>query len=144
MSTSINYGVIIVSMAINFLSCSLQLKFPMSCVLNASIAVWFKYLVSQSKVLSRYRSSIRNMKTLTVAIIFCSAFLYVSALRRENQKEMTRALLVECKTTEGGTDEDFVNLTNGEEPPTAAGVCMIACAYETVGLVSTKMIMKEQ
>lgn len=79
------------------------------------------------------------MRSLIVSLI-CLNILCVSGYLKEKEREMARHLLTECKVTEGGSDADYEKLVHEELPETKEGNCMIACAYETIGIVSLRLL----
>lgn len=77
------------------------------------------------------------MKSLTF-VLLCIHCLCALAYLKEKQREMAVHLLSECRVTEGGSDDDLKKLIREEYPETKEGNCMMACAYEIVGIVSKK------
>lgn len=75
------------------------------------------------------------MKLFAIAII-CINCLQVSARDKEKEREIVSRVLNECKVTEGASDAEYENLIHEQLPETKEGSCMLACAYEIVGLVS--------
>lgn len=52
------------------------------------------------------------------------------------RRELEKNVFHECKSTEGGTDDDLNDLIQREVPETETGKCVLACAHEKMGLVS--------
>lgn len=71
-----------------------------------------------------------------LVLIICINFLQVFSREKEKEREMALRLLTECKAKEGASDSEYDNLILEKLPETKEGSCMLACAYETVGLVS--------
>lgn len=75
-------------------------------------------------------------------LLFCfliSSLATVHSLEKEKVREIARQLLVECQTQEGASNEDLEKIVQEELPGTAAGNCMMACAYELVEIVSKSL-----
>lgn len=74
------------------------------------------------------------MKFLLIGLI-CINFLQVFSLEKEKEREMAKRLLTLCKKSEGASEADFENLINERMPQSKEGTCMLACVYETAGIV---------
>lgn len=79
-------------------------------------------------------TSQKQFVKILVACALCVSS--VLAIGKQQEREMLRQILIECKGTENGSSEDFEKLFNHEFPETKEGNCMMACAYEFVGVVS--------
>ena len=71
-----------------------------------------------------------------LVLIICINFLQVFSREKEKEREMVLRLLTECKAKEGASEAEYGNLVLEKLPETKEGSCMLACAYEKVGLVS--------
>lgn len=60
----------------------------------------------------------------------------VTALDKEEAKEMFRNMSQECKEQEKATDADVETMVNENYPETKEGKCLVACMQETFGIVS--------
>lgn len=81
------------------------------------------------------------MKLLTIAIVCVFCVHQAIGRDKEKERELARKLLVDCKKIEGGSDEDFDKMVKEEFPNTKEGNCMMACAYEKLGIVSLNQLM---
>lgn len=82
-----------------------------------------------------------NMKKFFAIIsILNLVFMRINAVSKaeiEKHEEMAKLILIECKSMEGGTDEDLDTLLKGETfPETPTGKCMMTCVGEKIGSVS--------
>lgn len=57
-------------------------------------------------------------------------------MSNEQRRELEKKIFDECKSAEGGTDDDLNDLIQHEVPETESGKCVLACAHEKLGLVS--------
>lgn len=64
----------------------------------------------------------------------------VSAIDKEEAKEMFRNMSQECKEKEGAGDADVEMMINEKYPETNEGKCLMACMYEQFGVVSRKPV----
>lgn len=76
------------------------------------------------------------MMKLIIATLICLNILKVLARNKELERELMMKLLTECKSEEGGSDDDVEKLLRIEYPETREGQCMLACGYNKVGIVS--------
>lgn len=60
----------------------------------------------------------------------------VTALDKEEAKEMFRNMSQECKEQEKATDADVETMVNENYPESKEGKCLVACMQETFGIVS--------
>jgi hypothetical protein len=75
-----------------------------------------------------------NIQVTVFISLICA--LQVFALSKDKLHEAVTQLLTDCKEQEGGSTDDFEKLIHGEFAETNTGNCMIACCFETVGIVS--------
>lgn len=74
------------------------------------------------------------MKILILFIVTLSvAFVQTS----EESKQKFEVVAQECKSKEGVSDDEFVNLMARRDPATHEGKCLAACVFETIGMVSS-------
>ncbi|KAL7036135.1 hypothetical protein ACKWTF_008707 [Chironomus riparius] len=67
---------------------------------------------------------------LVATLVIC---VHAGGIDKEKAKEMATFILNYCKTQEGGTDADVVDMMELKYPESAAGLCMIACIHEKMG-----------
>lgn len=76
------------------------------------------------------------MMKLFVATLISLNILQVLARNKEVERDLMVKLLTECKTEEGGSDDDVEKLMRIEFPETREGKCILACGYNKIGIVS--------
>lgn len=60
----------------------------------------------------------------------------VTAIDKEEAKDMFRNMSQECKEQEKANDADVETMVNENYPETKEGKCLVACMQETFGVVS--------
>lgn len=55
---------------------------------------------------------------------------------RDEERELEKKVLEECKEPTNATDDDVRVLINHEIPQTRTAKCLVSCAQEKVGIVS--------
>ena len=74
------------------------------------------------------------MKFLPI-LAMCLFVVAVTAIDKEEAKEMFRNMAQECKEQEKATDADVETMVNENYPESKEGKCLIACMQETFGIV---------
>ncbi|CAG9811310.1 unnamed protein product [Chironomus riparius] len=83
------------------------------------------------------------MKILLSILIVAAVTLSSQAKTREEMKAKWQALAAECQKSSGASDDDLEKIITHVKPETHEGKCMIACIFETMGVVKDGKICKE-
>ena len=76
------------------------------------------------------------MKLFGAFLIASLAICVNAGINKDKAKEMATIMLNECKNQERGSDADVESMMSLKYPESAAGLCMIACVHEKMGIVS--------
>lgn len=76
------------------------------------------------------------MKLIFSILIVAVAVLFSQAKTREEMKAKWIELATECQKTSGASDTELEKIIMHTKPETHEGKCMIACIFETIGVVS--------
>lgn len=74
------------------------------------------------------------MKVLVV--VACLGLIAVAYAAPNPNAEMLKPLVMQCQTDEGGSDGDSELMLKAQQPNSPAGLCMMTCVHEKVGIVS--------
>ena len=79
------------------------------------------------------------MKFILSLLILAAVTFYSQAKTREEMKARWQALAAECQKTSEASDDDLEKIITHVKPETHEGKCMIACIFETMGVVSSSL-----
>lgn len=82
------------------------------------------------------------MKILLSILIVAAVTLHSQAKTREEMKAKWQTLAAECQKSSGASDDDLEKIITHVKPETHEGKCMIACIFETMGVVSSLELMR--
>ncbi|CRK99702.1 CLUMA_CG012998, isoform B [Clunio marinus] len=94
------------------------------------------------EVLNNLSNKMNNFGVFCLFIALPLIACGVDAKPNDKHMEMAKALLTECKATEGGSDSDLEKLISDSDPGTRSGHCMVACANEKIGLIKDGKLNK--
>lgn len=63
----------------------------------------------------------------------------IAALSPEDEQEIIDGVMQSCRDKEGASDADMVILQKLGIPESREGKCVLACALQTIGIVSKKL-----
>lgn len=72
---------------------------------------------------------------------FCCLSLISVSYGASTGMEILKPLLIMCVTEEGGSDSDLEMLLKAQEPTSPAGLCIVTCVHEKIGIVSKDNIV---
>lgn len=84
------------------------------------------------------------MELFKASFLFCLVVCsQVLAISKEKSREFLKQILLDCKEQEGGSDKDLEDLLLEKISFTRESNCMIACSFETIGIVSSNQYILE-
>lgn len=75
------------------------------------------------------------MKVLFIFVAVLSIALVCGS--EDEMKKMFITIATDCKGREGASDDDMANLAAKKPPTSPEGKCVLACIFETIGVVSS-------